>query len=456
MRILKKIFILFLSFYILTNGVVFAFPWSKKRELFINPQEKLAYVNLNWWENFSDANLSYYIQEAIKNNHDARKATYAVEEYRQFVKYQFAQELPSFSVGGNYIGVHFPDGAMKDFNKNIFTVPFSASYEADIFLKNRDKTKAKDRAYKASEFQEKGVYIALAADVATVYFNISKFNELIKLQQEAVNIKNEVLRRDEQRFQRGVISAYKLNNSKRDLQNARVSLDEYIKSRDKSLNQLAVLIGDSAENSCSYKISSFNSIKFNAVVPAEISSDVVFSRPDILAAEQNLQKAKIDVRIARKEFLPRITINGLYSFTNLGGGSFFSWESTVAALAAGISQDIFKGGMKIANLKIYKARYEQVFEAYKQTDLIALKEIRDSLLIIDNDSKINDEVQNKLTYQYDNLNRVSKSYQRGVVSLPSLLNENELYLVSRQNKVNSQAALLVDYVTLYKAVGGKL
>jgi hypothetical protein len=36
-------------------------------------------------------------------------------------------------------------------------------------------------------------------------------------------------------------------------------------------------------------------------------------------------------------FLPKISITGIYAFTNFGAASFGSWESTVAAMLAGAS-----------------------------------------------------------------------------------------------------------------------
>ena len=37
---------------------------------------KYAYVNTVWWNNFNDANLSGYIDKAIKNNYDLKMATF--------------------------------------------------------------------------------------------------------------------------------------------------------------------------------------------------------------------------------------------------------------------------------------------------------------------------------------------------------------------------------------------
>ena len=448
-------FLLFTFYFLLSVSPSYALPWNNKRLPAINSQQKIGYVNINWWDNFSDSCLKYYVALAIENNHDAREASWKVEEYKQFVKLQFSQELPSLSVGGAYLLGHYPD-TIKGIKSNIFAVPFIAGYEADIFLKNHDKTKSSKKAYCASKFQEQSIYISLASDVATTYINILKFDKQIQLQQKLIKVKCEELLREQAKYNRGVISIPNLNKAKQDYISAKSNLDELIKSRDKSLNELAVLTGDSPANICALKRGRLDNLEYKTQIPSEISSDVVFSRPDILAAEANLEKAKIDVRVARKEFLPTISLNGIYSLDNIGPDGFGTWGSTIAAALARASLDLFKGGYKVANLKINKSRYEQMFEAYQQTDLNALKEVQNSLLLIREDSKIDQNTSKNLRTQKDNYQRAIMSYKNGVISCPNLLSESEKFIAMEQNQVNTKSARLVDYITLYKSVGGKL
>ena len=454
-RKVKYFFILYFALTLVLQSPCFAFWWwNKGKQPIIKPIEKIQYVNINWWGNFSDSYLKNYIITAVKNNHDARKASWQVEEYRQNVKYQFSQELPSLSVGGNYIGIHYPQD-IRGINNNIFAIPFLASYEADIFLKNRDKTKSSKKAYESTKFQEKSIYISLASDVATTYINLIKFDKQIKLQEELVQVKKEELKREQSKFDRGVTSVPKLNDAKKSYNSEKSELDELIKTRDQTLNQLAVLIGESPENTAELKRGSWENFEYTSSIPKEISSDVVFSRPDIMSAEAELKKAQIDIRVARKEFLPRLNIVGLYSFTNLGG-TFGNWDTTLAAIFAGLTQDLFTGGRKIANLKINKAKYEQMFEAYRQADLNALKEVNDSLLVIKEDTKIDKNTTKNLFIQEDNYKRAQNQYKNGVISYPELLEEQEKLITSQQNKINSKTNCWINYITLYKSVGGQL
>lgn len=433
----------------------FSIPWNNKRLPQIKSTQKIDYVNICWWDNFTDPLLKEYIIKAVTCNHDAREASWKVEEYKHLVKVQFSQEMPTLSVGTTYVLNHFQD-IFVGTKTNVFAVPFLASYEADVFLKNHDKTKSSKKAYESSKFQEQSVYISLASDVATTYINILKYDKQICIQQSLVDVKKEELKREENRYKRGVVSIPQLNAVRKDYETAKSNLDETIKLRDKALNQLAVLTGDSPDNIACIKRGYFDDLEYKSMIPCSISSDVIFSRPDVLAAESDLEKANIDVRVARKEFLPRFNIVGIYAFTNLGSTAFGTWNSTLAALLASATLDLFKGGYKVANLKVSKARYEQMFEAYRQADLTAIKEVNDSILIIREDTKIDENTNKNLLIQCDNYQRAEKSYKYGTISYTNLLSEDEQLLNTQQSQVNTKTARLIDYITLYKAVGGKL
>lgn len=286
----KKIILIFLLFF--ASQAAFAID---KNEL--NPE---------FFARFNDECLYYYINEAIENNHDAKQATYRVEQYRQQVKYSFSKELPSFRVAANYLGVHVPQLDNFELRKNAFILPFMANYEADLLLKNRDKTKSEKKSYEASKFDEKSVYLSLLSDVATVYTNILEYDELIILAQEKAAIYSEILKRDNKKFERGTINTSQLNTSEKNLETAKNELENLQKEQEILLMQLAVLTGKSADCISDLTRGKFETFEYQYTIPDEIQSDVIFSRPDVMQSEKMLEKAKIDIRVARKEFLPDI------------------------------------------------------------------------------------------------------------------------------------------------------
>lgn len=452
---MKKIIILFITFAFITNLSAFAFSIGKK----VNPvdyNEKTKYINLDFWSRFDDPYLDYYICEAVKNNHDARKASWQVEEYRQNVKYSFGQELPSLSVGAKYAGIKIPK--LDDFRlkTNAFILPFTVNYEPDFLLKNRDKTKSVKKAYEASKYEEKSIYISLASDVGTAYLNLLQYDFLIKQQEKIVEIKKEQLERESKKFERGIIDNVNLNTYKKEFENVQNDLEIMFKNRAVTLTQLCVLTGISPQCTDEIKRNTLENFEYHADIPSNIISDVIFSRPDVLAAEANLEKAKIDIRVARKEFLPSFNITGFWIFNTIAPGSFFSWQSSLAAIFAGATQDIFKGGMKLATLRANKARYEQMFENYRQIDLNAVKEVNDALCIIKFDTQVDTNTIEYLNLQKNDYENELKKYERGVISYPELLEEQEKLLNIAQNQAQTKTTRIINYFTLYKSVGGQL
>ena len=417
-------------------------------------------LNIEFFNRFNDDYLFQYVNEAIENNHNAKQATIRVEEYRQGVKSQFANELPSFSVAANYLGIHSPKfNPNLSVSKNAFVLPFIANYEADILLKNRDKTRSAKKSYEMSKFDEQSVYLALLSDVATVYTNILEYDKLIEEQEKIVNNYNQILNDDNKKLSRGVINTTELNNSKTNVEQANITLENLVKQREVLLMQFAVLIGRgvNAETiNSDIPRGNIDNFEYNAVIPNEIVSDVIFSRPDVKRAETALEKAKIDVRVARKEFLPTFNITGIWAFNTIAPGSFFSWESSLAALLAGATQDLFTGGRKIANLKFQKAKYEELFEQYRQTDLDAVKEVNTSLCIIKHDTEIENKTKEKLSLVSKNLHNADKMLNRGVISKTQYINSENQYINKDMDLTKAKTQKLVNYYTLYKTVGGKL
>lgn len=414
-------------------------------------------LNIEFFARFNDDYLFQYVNEAIDNNHNAKQVTIRVEEYRQGVKSQFAKELPSFSVAASYLGVHVPkfnpNLQVKD---NAFILPFIANYEPDFLLKNRDKTKSVKKTYEMSKLDEKSAYLALLSDVATVYTNILQYDKLIEEQEKIVTNYNQILKDNNKKLSRGVINTTELNNSKTNVEQASIILENLIKQREILLMQFAVLIGRGSDKTSDIERGNIDKFEYNAVIPNEVKSDVIFSRPDVNRAELALEKAKIDIRVARKEFLPTFNITGIWAFNTIAPGSFFSWESSLAALLAGATQDIFAGGRKVANLKFQKAKYEELFEKYRQTDLEAVKEVNTSLCIIKHDTEIENKIKEKLLSEDKNLDSANKMLKRGVISKTQYLKSENLYMNQDMDLTKAKSQRLVNYYTLYKTLGGKI
>ena len=90
-----------------------------------------------------------------------------------------------------------------------------------------------------------------------------------------------------------------------------------------------------------------------------VSSEIIMQRPDYMKAEKMVEKAGIDVKVARKECLPAINLGGLILFSAQNIGSLFTTSNALWGIGGGLLHPIFAGGRIKANLKAKKIAFIQ-------------------------------------------------------------------------------------------------
>lgn len=414
---------------------------------------KYEYINYNWWNNFNDAILMGYIDLAIKNNYNLKMATIAVDEYYQAIKIQFANELPQATAGFAPALVKNSGFTNSDWS---FATPALVNYEADIFLKNHDKTKAVKKEYEVSLQDERAAYIGIASAVGTTYLNIVKLDKMIELQEEIVQDRKIIYDLFLARNKEGLTSTADTVKANKSYIAGQTTLTEYKKQREILLNQLCVLIGENPNKANTLNRISYDELNYIGIIPKEISSEIISQRPDYIKAEKMIEKAGIDVRVAKKEFLPTINLTGVALFLAGDIGSLWTTKNALAALAAGGILPIFTGGKRIANLKLKKDEYERVLNNYYQTNLTAIQEINDALTTINHDAKKLSDTNTQAKLERTDFGLSNAKYEQGTISKLDLIQLKENVLSTDKLVTDQKINCLVDYIGLYKAVGSQL
>lgn len=414
---------------------------------------KYAYVNMDFWSQFNDDILNSYIEKAVRNNYDLKVATLTVEEYYQNTRAQFANELPKLTAGYSPNYMKMPGSSEGDW---VFATPAVAQYEVDIFLKNRDKTKSVKKLYEASKFDERAAYISVASAVGTTYLNIVRLDKIIDVQSEIVDARQEIYDLMLQCNREGIASTADTVKANKSLVAGQTDLIEYQKQRDFLLHQLAVLIGESPANISELARTSFDNIAYTGNIPTEISSDIIVQRPDYLRAEKMVEKAGIDVRVARKEFLPSINLTGLALFNASSIGSSWSTKSMLAGIGAAGMLPLFTGGSLTANLRIKKTQYEKILQNYYKTNLTAIQEVNDALVSVKKDTEKMEQTKKQAELEKADYMFNRDKFNEGVISKLDLIQFKENLLSIDKLVAQQQIECMVDYIGLYKAAGSKL
>ena len=416
-------------------------------------KNKYEYINLAWWAQFNDEYLNDYIIRAVENNKDLKMATLTIDEYYQNVIMQRSKEIPNLSAG---FLPSYGKNPLTGAEQGNFGIPIIASYEVDLFGKNHNKTTGVRKLYEASILDEQAAYISIASAVGTVYVSIVKLDALIEMQEEIVTLRKEISEIMTVSNQEGIVSTSDLVKANKAYIAGTSDLVELKKQRTKLLNQLAVLVGDSPNNIEEYQRADYRTFAFSGNIPEEVSSDIIMHRPDYKKAEKMLEKAGIDVRVARKEMLPHINLGGLLFFNSKYFDSVFTTSNMLWGVGGGLIQPLFQGFSLTANLKAKKIAYERSLRNYEKVNLTSMQEVNDSLVSVNMDrEKLAKQKEIQVLEQKD-FKLTEHKYEQGVIAKLDIDQQKENLLNVQRMVYNTEFDCMVDYINYYKAIAAQI
>jgi NodT family efflux transporter outer membrane factor (OMF) lipoprotein len=448
---IKKLIAITLAAAVLTGFTPLEAFALKKNKPITTEETICSYVNIDWWKNFDDALLTEYILKALSNNQDLKIATLRVEEATEAKNITRANEMPSVSIGAVPALYKIPTQTKSD---GLIALPAYASYELDLFGKNRDKTKSQDKIVEISRQNERSAYISVISAVGSTYYNIVKLDKLIEIQEQIIKDRKKIYELMQLSNNEGIVSTADTVRAYKAYLLSETDMTELMKTREHLLNILAVLTGDSPDNNSDYQRIAFDELVMNKNIPDCIATDVIEARPDYISAEKMIEKAGIDVRVAKKEFLPTFDILGLLSFNSNQFLKKLNWTNAFALTGVNAMLPLFTGGAKIANLKLNKNRYKQAVENYQKTNLTAIQEVNDALC----DLKLDNEKYNKTFESYNaerkDFHYTELKYKEGIISNLDLLQKKEALLVTEKLLTSDKTSFFIDQIGLYKATAG--
>ena len=450
-----KIFRILLTLFILLCNITVVQAKNKT-----DKDYRIEYLNLDWWQKYNDPVLTDYITTAYKNNQDLKIASLNVKQSEQVVKMAFAGQLPQLGFQGDVFrdlsSATVKMGAITvgDYSQSNFFLPLTMSYEVDIWGENYLKTKSVKKQLEMVKQNERASYISLTSAVAADYFNLIKFDKLIKDQKELVKLQTEIVRLEEIKYKNGLCPVTELMNEKQILTQLREELNVYVDKRLIVARELGVLTG-LREKDISIMPRSDYSVVTLLPLPQSISAEVIQYRPDYLKAEDYIEKIGIDAKVARRDFLPKFILYGqagfsAYNLTNIFGNHTF--KSLIGFMP---SIDLFTGGAKMARLRWTKLELEKAQQIYEKTILNSIQEVNDALGgAITREMNYNESVK-RYNLENEKFTLADRKYNIGAKSNLDLMKDSEKLLVAEKDEVNGKINYLISTVNIYKAVGGK-
>ncbi|MCP4623918.1 MAG: efflux transporter outer membrane subunit [bacterium] len=415
---------------------------------------KSLVVDDQWWKVFGDRELNQYVEQALKNNWNIKKAAARVLEARsQYVRIR-ADRFPAVGVSGikdrrQVSGGEFNDNFITD--RYDLTAP--ASYEVDFWSKLKKASQAAWADILQEEEARRTVAQTVVAETIALYLDMEAVERRLQIAEQSIKAFRESLQFVETRYRRGLTSVLDVHQARRVLAQAETIVPQLEQELGIIQQQMFVLLGHYPETRAPRKQPE-DYYKQLAPVPPGLPSDLLWQRPDLRAAEADLKSLNELVGVAKANRLPRITLTGSYGWSSEDLSELLRRENIVWNLTAGIVQPVFDAGKLKAGQRAAEARYQQGVAAYVQTVLDAFSEVEGTLLT--RESQL-DRRGRELRFLEEAraTQRVAENrYIRGLVIYLDVLNAQITRYQAEDSIVLVDLAIYRNRVALHRALGG--
>lgn len=447
---MKKIFFIILVIILALPSPVFAKKQPEKID-------RMAYINLAWWERYNDEHLTNNLLKLYENNYDLKNAALKVKENEQIVKMQFANELPQLGLSGQLYrdlrssSKQYGSMQIPSYSQYNYYLPLTAAYEVDIWGSNRLKTKSIKQQLEIVKQAERATYISLTSDFVSDYLNLIRADEFLKIQNELIKTQEEIVSKTKDKYEIGLSTINDLLAEQSMLTTLKEERNRHIKTRDILIDSLRTYLSDS---SASIDRNTYDNITLLSGIPPEFNADIVQNRPDYLQDESNIKRIGFDVKIARREFLPKFIIFGQIGLNAYHLDTLFNSSSQMFSAGVLPSIDLFSGGRKKAMLKMKKFEYEEALNSYHKTILTGIKEVNSSLVEYKEAQENYKESSERLKMQEQTYSLMQDKSLIGSASDLNVLYAKEAYLMVRKDEVSNKINVLLSTIGLYRAAGG--
>jgi outer membrane protein, multidrug efflux system len=427
--------------------------------------------DIGWREFFPDPQLQQLITVALANNRDLRVAALNVQSAQARYRIQRAELFPTVDATATEEVEEFPNGVLGTSSGpgggatavstggttlRFYDVGIGfTSYELDFFGRIRSLNHAALQQYFSEGETRRSVQLTLVAQVASAYLTVLADQTLLDITRETLKSQNESYELTQRMFTAGTTTELALRQAETTVDTARANLAQYEQAFAQDRDALQLLLGAPIPDDIDF---SHGLDRGNLVAELEegIPSDVLVRRPDVLAAEHQLQAANAQIGAARAAFLPAITLTGSFGTASTELSGLFKTGSRAWTFSPLISVPIFAGGANVANLQATNLARDTAVAQYEKSIQTAFREVADALAARGALDAQQSALQALVRASAAAYQLADMRYRGGVDSYLSALVEQRSLYTAQQQLQNVRLLRLQNLVTLYKALGGGL
>ncbi|MBO9535169.1 efflux transporter outer membrane subunit [Herbaspirillum sp.] len=415
-------------------------------------------VSGQWWTAFGSQPLNALVEAALANNADLQAAQAALRAARETAAAQRGGLFPSVDLHyqPSRQSVASPLASPLVDNSYIYTLhtaQLNISYAPDIFGGLRRQIEAGQAQAEAQRFQRNATYLTLVSNVVLAALNEASLRDQLAAAEQAATLAAQQLELVRKQRALGALGLADVAAQESLLAQAEAALPALRKQLAQQRDQVAVLVGRFPGEGGLQRIE-LSSLSLPAELPLSLPSALVQQRPDVRAAQAQLQAASAQVGVAIANRLPSFTITGGIGSSALDFSKLFTSGTGFWSLGLDIAQPIFKGGSLRHQQRAAEAGLEQAGAQYRSVVLGAFQNVADTLHAIAADADALATAMRAESAARRSFDVAQAQWKAGLSGYPQVLLAQQNLLQTSQSRVQAQAARLADTVALFQALGG--
>ena len=190
-----------------------------------------------------------------------------------------------------------------------------------------------------------------------------------------------------------------------------------------------------------------------APVPANLASEVLLGRPDVMQAEESLVAANANIGAARAAMFPHLTLTGSAGRVSTSLGDVLNGSNAFSVSGSALVT-LFDWGRNQANVSAAKASRDAAVAQYEKTLQGAFRDVADALSGLDTWRAQREAAQAQRDAEAERNRLTHLKFDSGAASLLELLDAERSAAAAELTLLQVRQAELQNRLALYRALGG--
>ena len=411
-----------------------------------------------WWRSFGDAMLDSLIAIGIDRNYDIAMAARRIEIARQGVRRAQAAYYPSVTANAGWTRARSSGAVVSPeidaSTSSYFGLGIDMNWEIDLFGKITARTRQEKASFKASRAQYAAMAVSITSKIASAYMRLRTLQGEKAVLQEHISSQKRVVEITEARFEAGISSMLDVAQAKTTYLSTEASITTLNTDIATAINTIGVLTGMFPEQIHAMLDTPRELPDFHQIVAVGVPMELLRRRPDVVEAEYALAADAAALGIAKKDFLPTLSIAGSIGTQALDAGDLFSDRSFTYSIAPTLSWTVFDGMARKAAVVSAREQMQVGIDNYNLTLLTAVQEVDNAMSQYVNSLHYIDLIEQVVEQAQKSFELSIDLYKKGLSSFINVSDAQIARLQYADELVSARGAALSALINLYQALGG--